>query len=224
MSESGPTRERILVMAERLFAEHGFRRVTVRHICRAARVNVAAINYHFGDKAALYREVVQAAIDAMRGTTEAARRAGEGLRAEERLGRYVAVFVGRLLARGSGSVQRLFHKEMSDPTPELDRLLAQGVRPRLEYLSALVAEIMGCPVSDQRVLRCVFSIQSQSLAVVANPAAARLGFAPTPSDAEAIADHITRFSLAGIRELARRRLRRAPARRRPRPPRHPAVL
>jgi len=210
VSESGPTRERILVMAERLFAEHGFRRVTVRHICRAARVNVAAINYHFGDKAALYREVVQAAIDAMRGTTEAARRAGEGLRAEERLGRYVAVFVGRLLARGSGRVQRLFHKEMSDPTPELDRLLAQGVRPRLEYLSALVAEIMGCPVADERVLRCVFSIQSQSLAVVPNPAAARLGFAPTPNDAETIADHITRFSLEGIRGLVRRRVRRRP--------------
>ncbi len=217
MSGDGPTRQRILLTAERLFAERGFRRVTVRDICRAARVNVAAINYHFGDKAGLYREVVQAAIDAMQGTTEAARRAGEGLRAEERLGRYVAVFVGRLLARGSGSVQRLFHKEMSDPTPELDRLLAQGVRPRLEYLSALVAEIMGCPVADQRVLRCVFSIQSQSLAVVANPAAARLGFAPTPSDAEAIAEHITRFSLAGIRALARRsRLRRGLiARRRP---------
>ncbi|HXY38713.1 MAG TPA: CerR family C-terminal domain-containing protein [Vicinamibacteria bacterium] len=215
MSEAGPTRERILVTAERLFAEHGFRRVSVRDICRAARVNVAAINYHFGDKAGLYREVVQAAIDAMRGTTEAARRAGEGLPAEQRLGRYVAVFVGRLLARGSGRVQRLFHKEMSDPTPELDRLLAQGVRPRLEYLSSLVAEIMDCPVSDPRVLRCVFSIQSQSLAVVPNLAAARLGFAPTAGDAEAIADHITRFSLEGIRGLARRRAARRGQRRRP---------
>ncbi len=107
--EGTATRQRILQTAERLFAEHGYRRVTVREICRAARVNVAAVNYHFGDKLGLYRQVVQAAIDAMQGTTEAARRAGEGLPAEQRLGRYVATFVGRLLARGSGNVPRLLH-------------------------------------------------------------------------------------------------------------------
>ncbi len=212
MSDHGPTRERILQAAERLFAEHGFRRVTVRDISRAAGVNLAAINYPFGDKLGLYREVVQAAIDAMQGTTEAARRAGEGLPADQRLGRYVATFVTRLLSRGTGNVHRLLHKEMSDPTPELDRLVALGVRPRLEYIAALVAEILGCAVSDQRVFRCVFSIHSQSVSVAANPVAARLGYAPTADDAEAIADHITRFSLAGIRAL---RLKRASGRRRP---------
>ena len=79
MTAEPSTRARIREAAEQLFAEHGFRRVTVRDISRAARVNVAAVNYHFGDKMGLYQEVVQSAIEAMRGTTEAARRAGEGL-------------------------------------------------------------------------------------------------------------------------------------------------
>ncbi len=206
MSEGGLTRERILDAALRLFAEHGFRRVTVRDICRAAGVNVAAVNYHFGDKLGLYREVVQAAIDLMQATTEAARRAGEGRPAEERLREYLATFIGRLLA-GRGHVHRLLHKEMSDPTPELDRLVTHGVRPRLDYMASLVAEILGCPASDERVLRCVFSIHSQSVAVLPNAIAARLGFAPTPADAAAVADHITRFSVAGIRALGRRRPR-----------------
>ena len=42
------TRQRLLISAERLFADRGFKKVTVREICRAARANVAAINYHFG--------------------------------------------------------------------------------------------------------------------------------------------------------------------------------
>jgi AcrR family transcriptional regulator len=208
------TRERVLEAAERLFAEHGFRRVTVRDISRAARVNVAAVNYHFGDKLGLYEEVVQSAIDAMRGTTEAARRAGQGLSAEERLRAYVATFVGRLLADGPRTVHRLVQREMNDPTPALERLDEEGVRPRVQYLGELVSLILGCPASDERVLRCVFSIQAQSLSAVPNPIAARLGFAPAKRDAGAIAGHITQFSLAGLRGMARRA---TTARRRSRP-------
>ncbi len=59
------TRERLLRTGARLFAERGFKQVTVRDICRAARANVAAVNYHFGNKLGLYREVLQVAIDAL---------------------------------------------------------------------------------------------------------------------------------------------------------------
>ena len=44
------TRDRLLAAAERLFADRGFKKVTVRDICTVAKANVAAINYHFGDK------------------------------------------------------------------------------------------------------------------------------------------------------------------------------
>jgi TetR/AcrR family transcriptional regulator, regulator of cefoperazone and chloramphenicol sensitivity len=202
------TRARIRETAEQLFAERGLRRVTVRDISRAAGVNVAAVNYHFGDKLGLYQEVVQVAIDAMRGTTETARRAGEGLPPEERLRVFVATLVGRLLAGGPRTVHRLVQREMGDPTPALERIVEEGVRPRLQYLAGLVAEILGCPPSDGRVRRCVSSIQAQALAVVPNAIGARLGFAPAPADAEAIAEHITAFSLGGLRGLAGRTRKR----------------
>src|SRR2546422_11553250 len=92
------TRERLLKAAARLFADRGSRKVTVREICRAAHANVAAVNYHFGDKLGLYREVLQLAIDAMRATNDAAREAGAGRRAEDRLRRYIVIFVHRRLA------------------------------------------------------------------------------------------------------------------------------
>lgn len=57
LAVSAETREKILDAAERLFARDGFSGATLRDITRAARVNLAAVHYHFGGKEALYRAV-----------------------------------------------------------------------------------------------------------------------------------------------------------------------
>jgi AcrR family transcriptional regulator len=200
------TRARLLNAAEQLFADRGFRKVTVRDICRAARANVAAVNYHFGDKLGLYREVLQAAIERMRVTNEAAREAGAGRSAEERLRRSIVIFVNRLLASSGETVHRLIHREITDPTPALDAIVEQGIRPRLEYLSTVVAEMIGCSPSDPRVKRSVASIQAQSISYLPHPLAGRVGFNLQPTtraQAAAIASHIAEFSVAGVRRIAR---------------------
>lgn len=51
------TRARILDAAELLFTEYGFEATTLRQITSTAEVNLAAVNYHFGSKDALIREV-----------------------------------------------------------------------------------------------------------------------------------------------------------------------
>jgi len=53
------TRERILRSAEALFVERGFVATSLRMITARAKVNLAAVNYHFGSKEALVREVFQ---------------------------------------------------------------------------------------------------------------------------------------------------------------------
>jgi AcrR family transcriptional regulator len=48
--EKPPAKERILNAAERLFAEHGFEATSLRMITAEAKVNLAAVNYHFHSK------------------------------------------------------------------------------------------------------------------------------------------------------------------------------
>ena len=52
------TKQRILDVAERLFATRGFHATSLRAITRAAEVNLAAVNYHFGSKDALLEAVM----------------------------------------------------------------------------------------------------------------------------------------------------------------------
>jgi TetR/AcrR family transcriptional regulator, regulator of cefoperazone and chloramphenicol sensitivity len=213
------TRARLLQTAERLFGERGFKVVTVRQICTAARANVAAVNYHFGDKLGLYREVLQGAIDAMRETSEAARRAGEGQPPEEQLRRFVGVFLQRVLTPGRASIHRIITREINDPTPALDVLVEQGVRPRVEYLSGVIARILRCDPRDKRVLRCVASVQAQAVSYFPNPISARLGFSfePTEGNIEDAARHIATFSLAGVKAVGRPARSRPARAARPRP-------
>jgi AcrR family transcriptional regulator len=53
------TRQKILDAAERLFARHGFENTSLRSIIAGARVNLAAIHYHFGSKEGLIRAVIE---------------------------------------------------------------------------------------------------------------------------------------------------------------------
>jgi AcrR family transcriptional regulator len=200
------TRARVLEAAERLFAERGFKRVTVREICRAARANVAAVNYHFGDKLGLYREVLRGAVAAMCETNEEARKAGRGRAPDEELRRFIGVFLHRVLNPGRGTIHQIITREMNDPTPALDTLVEQGVRPRVEYLSGVIARIIGGDPAEKRVLRCVASVQSQVVAYFPNPISKRLGFGfePTPAQIEEAAEHIATFSIAGVRAVGRR--------------------
>src|SRR6202007_262930 len=59
------TRERIMRAAERLFAESGYDGTSIRAIVAKAKVNQAAINYHFDGKDGLYREVLRVAFRAL---------------------------------------------------------------------------------------------------------------------------------------------------------------
>ncbi len=53
------TRGRIVRAAEKLFAEKGFRAMTLRDVTKEAGVNLAAVNYHFGSKTNLMRAVIE---------------------------------------------------------------------------------------------------------------------------------------------------------------------
>lgn len=53
------TRERLIVVAERLFAEHGFDGVTLKQITTdAGQRNASALQYHFGSRVDLVRAIV----------------------------------------------------------------------------------------------------------------------------------------------------------------------
>jgi len=210
-------RGRILETSKQLFAQYGFDGVTVRDICREAGANLALVNYHFGDKLGLYLEVVNDAIIKIGAFNALTMDAPEGSDAEQRLEHFVRTLL-RLVFEERAAKESWIHKlmqhEISRPTAAAERILQVAIAPRVRYLSSVVAELLDCPVKDPRVSQCVSSVHGLCviyLRFVQLPDAFRRMMpelmVPQPMDAEAAADHVLAFSMAGIREIKERRRR-----------------
>ncbi len=145
------TRERILKAAERLFAERGYDGTSIRAIVAKARVNQAAINYHFEGKDGLYREVLRSAFRAL---TEQQLVHADEMRTISREAA-VAEFIRRqlwpLTARDEFSRHlRIFNWETVQPTAVFRKLLSEEAAPFMGLAVDLVRRFL--PDADQRTL------------------------------------------------------------------------
>jgi AcrR family transcriptional regulator len=145
------TRDRILKAAERLFAERGYEATSVRTIVAKARVNQAAINYHFAGKDGLYREVLRAAFRALTEHQLAHAQEASALPREKALSEFVRHQLRPLLARDELSRHiRIFNWEAARPTAVFRKLLSEEAAPFMGLATDLVRRFM--PQADHRTL------------------------------------------------------------------------
>jgi TetR/AcrR family transcriptional regulator, regulator of cefoperazone and chloramphenicol sensitivity len=195
------TRQRLLEAAAHVFTERGFRATNVRAIVERAGANVAAVNYHFGSKEALYLEVLRGICRTYAVQFETLQQAGPP---EARLRLFVRSFLEQLLVHSTGLEARLFLRELSEPTSALDTVVEEVGRPVSTVLKALVRELAGDGLDEQEVAFCSQSIIAQCVFQESHQAfIQRLETHPTGVDA--LARHVTAFSLAGIRAIAEAR-------------------
>jgi hypothetical protein len=96
-------------------------------------------------------------------------------------------------------------REMIEPTAALDELVEGHIRESNVRLLGIVRELAGPSASDEEVRSCAFSITGQCLFYHhCEPVITRLhpGLIVGRDEVPALAEHITRFSLAGVRAIA----------------------
>jgi AcrR family transcriptional regulator len=145
------TRERIMKAAERLFAERGYDATSIRAIVAKARVNQAAINYHFDGKDGLYREVLRVAFGAL--TEQQLEHADEmkAMSREAALAEFIRRQLRPLMGRDEYSRHmRILNWETVRPTAVFRKLLSEEAAPFMGLAVELVRRFQ--PEADQRTL------------------------------------------------------------------------
>jgi len=195
------TRERILKAAGRLFAERGYEATSVRVIVAKARVNQAAINYHFAGKDGLYREVLRAAFRALTEHQLSHVEETKEMSREKALAEFVRHQLRPLMARDELSRHiRIFNWEAVRPTAVYRKLMTEEAAPFMGLAVDLVRRFM--PAADRRtlVVAAVWLIGQCSIFVrnreqLANPPVA---LELDEAAVERLADLVTAWALAGL--------------------------
>lgn len=164
MMSEGPeaTRRRLVEAAGREFAEKGFEGATVRSICERAEANIAAVNYHFGGKDALYERAVVESHEcgALNLNAETLAR----LTPEGQLEAFVRQFLGQVVGVDSHADWRrtLMLREMARPSSASVALANEVIGPRFAMLGEILLRL--CPGADERKLAALrFSVVGQCL-------------------------------------------------------------
>jgi AcrR family transcriptional regulator len=199
------TRARLIEAGGEVFAEQGFRAATVRDICTKAGANVAAINYHFGDKMGLYIEVVRLSAGTQgnldpRGLNLDEKPAAEALRL------LIANMVQRIVGSEKAAPHlRIMSQELTRPTEALPRIAEEVIGPNYAMLRGVIGRLLDMDATSDAVRFCAHSVVGQVVHFgVGKPVIQLLwpAMKMTPGQLEQIADHITEFSLAGIRAMS----------------------
>lgn len=188
-----------------IFASKGFRAATVRQICDSAQVNLASINYYFGDKQQLYIDTVIQARQ-MRAQQVPFPKWDEATPSEHKLHDFVLLLLNRMVAMKSAPWQvRLIMREILQPTKACRKLVEEYFNPLLESLMSIIDEIVDVPLPQHHRLQLAFSIIGQCMyyrfagdvaSMVIEESAAEECFG-----IEKLARHITDFSLAALRNI-----------------------
>jgi AcrR family transcriptional regulator len=194
-------RRRILSAAGQEFAERGYESATVRDICLAAGVNIAAVNYYFGDKKRLYIESVKHAHEQR--AAEVPLPEASGRPATERLHDFIDTTLQRMLGFSEQPWQgRLMLREVLQPTEACREMVEDYIRPHFAKLVAILDELCQGHLPQPELRRVAMSIMGQCFLYRA--AGDVVGMLVPPDELaalhapEALADHITRFALAAL--------------------------
>jgi TetR/AcrR family transcriptional regulator, regulator of cefoperazone and chloramphenicol sensitivity len=203
MDAHDDTQTRLLEAAGELFAEQGFKAATVRNILQRAGVgNIAAINYYFGDKEALYAEAVKKAFCGHSAPAALPNSWPPGTPPAVKLREFVRGFAADLISEhGPPWRMQLLARELTQPTAGCDAFVRDYARPHFVALCGILREVLPPGTSETKCHLTAISIIGQVVHHRCARTVISMLVGPEEAatyDAARLGEHIADFSLAAL--------------------------
>lgn len=203
----GETIARILSSAEELFSTRGYYGASIREVTKKARVNLASINYHFGDKQSLYCEVIarrlrpinQVRLNKLNNASELA---GDQ---PIPLALIIDIFARPVfqlceeVESGGRNTLRLIGRSMVEPLPFVDELLAAELQPVITRFAHAIRRHMPNLTPEEFMWRLSFVVgaMNHALATMHRMKGLTRGLCQD-NDPEVALRHFTQFAVTTL--------------------------
>ncbi len=200
--EKQTTKHRLLESACIVFAESGYRGATVAEICARAEANIAAVNYHFGDKERLYIEAWREAMAVSMEKYPADGGVSDDASPEDRLHGRVDSLVRKVMDEGKvGHLMRFLIAEISVPSGKMLEAIEETVQPFRREMLSIIRELAGPEMSEQEVMVIARSVFHMCIGLTIRPEMRKKFFGQMGITETLVVDTVTQIVLGGIREM-----------------------
>jgi len=197
------TRQRILGAAEELFAERGFAAASLRQVTAAAKVNLAAVNYHFGSKNNLIEEVFRRRLDELsqrRLERLADVAQSESATLETLLDAFITPALELSLDREGGSVfMRVLARAFAEHNSNLRRFLSKNYGYVLKDFATAFARLLPQLDREELYWRLDIAVGALTYAMADFGMIQRRSGESERAHRENMAKHLIHFTAAGLR-------------------------
>lgn len=200
------TRKKLLMAGIQVFAQEGYRDATIREICRrAGSANINSINYYFGSKEKLYKEILDLIFSEYDRSDV---QDWDGKTPRDQLRAMICNFCTMLYKDNAfaSDIASIFISEMTRPSPFIEEMVDRYNRPRIKRHLKMFRNLLGADATDDMARDCLVSVAGQLFYYsFAWPVFSRL-FPEYSADENFAqwADHVYQFSLGGIEAVKKK--------------------
>ena len=199
------TKERLLNVAEALFAQKGYDAVSIRGITTVAHCNLAAVNYYFSSKQNLYLEVFRSRwVPRSKRLQEYFRKslAAQGSPSPTAVAKSLAeaFLMGPLSDEERQRHHQLMARELGQPTEAFELVADQVMRPFFKGLAGSLRSFMPEGLTEERLMLNILSMFATVLYFsFAHVAVTRItGHEYDAAFKARLVEHITEFTVKGL--------------------------
>lgn len=170
--QESDTRQKLLDVAEQLFAEQGHEATSLRQITALANANLGAVNYHFGTKEGLIEEVFkrrlkqlnQMRTERLNELEAAAAESGEPVKASEILNAFFGTLV-KMAFSDNNAVWSLLERTMLDPGKFISTVFAEESAEVMERYKAALYKALPLVPREEILWRFQFMLGATAYAL-----------------------------------------------------------
>ncbi len=194
------TGEKIIECAGQLIAEKGFASVTSKEICRAAGVNLAAVNYHFGSRDGLYLAVLENVQQYLVGLQQLIDLYKSDLAPRQKMEKLIDFLAGNAFYKNDWQIS-VWVREVMNPSPAFMEIFRKEGLPKISVLIKMFSEYTGYTPGDPKLYSGLITLFAPFVMCLLGRHYAARKEMPVHIPIEIMAENIKQLALANLENL-----------------------